>query len=198
MKTTRLLIAPLLCLASIHADTFYSNTNATANVPAYGDFGISFQVAEPISVAELSFFGQSLGGGDTPYVQLWNDDSNTLLAAVDWSAGAAGAGWNTMALASAIQLNTGTIYQIQASAYWAPTSDNNTDFGFDDTITATGFYHDAGWSNWTPLGGPSSTTTTGQYAQLANFNFTTVPEPSTYALIGGFLTMAVTLLKRRR
>ena len=75
------------------------------------------------------------------------------------------------------RFKSGTIYQLQTSPYWVPTYDSG-DFKFSPIIATTEFYHDAGWSDWSPLGVPSSVTATTN-AAIANLTFATVPEPST-------------------
>jgi len=185
-------------VASASADRFYTTSGTNTNLAAYGDFGISFTLNTNISVTDLSFFGESLGGGDTPYVQLWNDDTDTLLGAVSWGAGEATNGWNTKALGTSIILETGTTYQLQSTAYWVPTYDAG-DFNFDTVVASTDFYQTGGWAGWGAPASPSAGTPANNPAAMANFTFNTVPEPSAYALICGFAMLtAVNLTRSRR
>ena len=180
------------------ASLFYTESGASENSSGYGDVGFSFAVTTSVSVTELSFFGISMGGGDTPNVQLWNDDTDTLLGAVSWAAGAAVAGWNSMALSSPVTLVSGVNYQVQGSAYWAPIYGDNASFTYGSEIDAASvtLYHNAVWSDWTPLSAPSSTAIADSTAPaFVNFTFTSVPEPSSALL--SMLGAGVFLMRRR-
>lgn len=180
------------------ASLFYVEGGTSADSAGYGDVGFSFEVTTSVSVTELSFFGLAMGGGDTPHVQLWNDDTNALLGAVSWSAGAASAGWNSMTLSSPVVLVPGVTYQVQGNAYWTPVYTDTASFSYGPEIddSSVTLYHNGGWGGWTPLSAPSSTPIAGSSAPaFVNFTYTAVPEPSgsLLALLGGGL-----LLRRRR
>lgn len=125
-------------------------------------------------------------------MQLWNDDTDSLLGSVSWAAGEATNGWNTKALGSSVILETGTTYQLQASAYWVPTYDAG-DFTFDTVVASSDFYQDGGWAGWDAPASPSSGTPANNPAAMANFTFNAVPEPSAYALICGFVVILATV-----
>lgn len=185
------------CAAS-GASVFYVEGGTSVDNAGYGDVGFSFKVTTSVSVTELSFFGQSLGGGDTPHVQLWNDDTNALLGSVSWSGGGAGAGWNSITLLTPVVLVSGVTYQVQGNAYWTPIYTNTDSFTYGSEIdeSSVTLYHNGGWGGWTPLAAPSSTPIAGSSAPaFVNFTYTAVPEPSgcLLAVLGGGL-----LLMRRR
>jgi hypothetical protein len=170
-------------LQSARADLIYVEGGSSANLAAYGDSAIVFQVNTDVTVTELKFFGLSMGGGDTPWVQLWNDDTDTSLGIVNWAAGEAGAGWNTKALATAVDLNPGVTYQLQTVAYWVPQYTDDSGFTYGSAIDASSvtFKHDSGWGGWGVLGAPTSANSSAAPA-AANLNYTIVPEPTTAML----------------
>jgi len=198
MKTHQKLLVMALAALGAHAaraDLMYVEGGSSTALAAYGDVAVSFQVNTAVSVTDLMFFGASLGGGDTPWVQLWNDDTDTQLGIVNWSAGEASAGWNSKALATAVDLTPGVTYQIQTVAYWVPQYTDDSSFTYGSAIDASSvtFKHDSGWGGWGVLGAPTSANSSAAPA-AANLNYTVVPEPSTALL--GLIGMA--LLARRR
>jgi hypothetical protein len=171
MKRTRLLTSILFStLSFVCGETLYTTTNTGENIAAYGDYGISFKLNSDITVSELSFFALNLGGGDTPYVQLWNDDSDTLLADVKWDAGQSEAGWNSKKLQSPVTLKRGVTYQIQSSAYWVPTH-TKSDFGFSEVVESTTFHQTEGWVDWTAPTAPSKGKLQKEPAALVNLTY---------------------------
>jgi hypothetical protein len=173
MKLPLILTALLASCTITFGESFYTTeAQALEEVAAYGDFGMSFKLNQDVSVTELSFFAQSLGGGDTPYVQLWDDDNNTLLASVSWSSGETEAGWNAKKLEAPIELKRGVNYQIQGSAYWVPTYIKR-EFLFNEVVESTKFYQDMGWTDWTPPSAPSSGSLLKEPAAMVNFSFET-------------------------
>jgi hypothetical protein len=196
MKT--LAVSSIFCLigASAFAESFYTVPEAPDSTSSgYGNIGINFTVNQSVDVSALSFFGIGLSSGDTPFVQLWNVDTTTVIADVAWSAGTAVAGWNTIRLASAVTLTTGTNYQLQANAYSAPIYSED-DFTYSSVVGSTSYTNGAmgGW--WDAPSAPSSGTATTSPAAIASLTF--VPEPSSFALIGGCLSLALVMTRRGR
>jgi hypothetical protein len=196
MKTLLAISAFCSIGTAAFAQSFYTVAGTHTDNGAYGDIGINFTVNSSVDVTSLSFFGASLGGGDTPYVQLWNVDTSSIIASVTWDAGAAGAGWNTISLASDVTLTTGTNYQLQASAYWAPVYDSTSSFTYDSVVASTTYSKTGGWTDWTAPAFASSGATT-EYAAIANLTFASVPEPTSFALIGGCFALGCVLARRR-
>lgn len=171
MKRSILLLSFATSTLIAQATSLYTNeSEPLENVAAYGDFGISFKLNADINVTELNFFAHSLGGGDTPYVQLWNDDEDTLLASATWSAGDLEAGWNAHKLKKAITLKRGVTYQIQSSAYWVPTYIKR-EFLFNEVVESSKFYQNDGWTDWSAPTTPSSGSLMKDPAAMVNLTF---------------------------
>jgi len=183
-RISLLAVSGFLASLTAHADLMFVESGATNDLAAYGDIGMTFQVNTAISVTELGYFGLSLSGGDTPYVQLWNDDSDTQLGVVNWAGGEAGAGWNYKLLSSAILLTPGVNYQIQGVGYWVRRYDDDALFTYAPEIdnSSVTFKHDGGWGGWGVLPAPSASTI-ATAPTAVNFNFTAVPEPATALLM---------------
>ncbi len=199
----RRIITPLLLFiltATIaSAELMYVESGTAVNAAGYGNAGVSFQVTESIEVTELSFFGLSLGGADTPLAQLWNADTNTQLGIVNWAGGEAGAGWNSKALASSVTLNTGVNYQIQAVAYWVPRYADDTSFTFGSEISNPSFHHDAGWGGWTaPTATIGGAALTSDLPNMVNFTYNTIPEPSTWIMTLSGMGLLLVAMRRRK
>lgn len=184
-----LAITGVLASLTAHADLMFVEGGTSADLAGYGDVGMTFQVNTAITVTELSFYGVSLGGGDTPFAQLWDDDSNTQLGLVNWAAGEAVNGWNSKLLSTAVLLSPGVNYQIQAVAYWVPQYADDSGFTYAPEIDASSvtFKHDSGWGGWAVLPAPTSADLAAA-PSLVNLTFTAVPEPATaFLLLGGLL-----------
>ncbi len=186
MKTLRMagcVAGAILFAGAARADLMYAEGGTPTALAAYGDIGITFQVNTAISVTDLGFFGMSMGGGDTPWVQLWNDDTDTQLGVVNFSAGEAGSGWNDKALAAPIILMPGVNYQVQTTAYWVNEYPDDSSFTYGSAINASSvaFYNDAGFSGWGVNAAPS-TTDAGAAPAMARLTYTIVPEPSVAVL----------------
>lgn len=194
IKSIVLAAALIMTLARSQAAIMYVEGGTPIDLAAYGQAAISFQVNTSITVTELSFYGFALGGGDTPYVQLWNDTTDTSLGLVSWTAGEAAAGWNSKVLSSSVTLNPGTTYQIQGSAWWVHTYANDSAFTYSPEFTSIQFLNTPGFGGWAPPGSP--TTGAGAAASVVNLTYTAVPEPSTYALLG--MGLAGLLILRHR
>ncbi len=176
----------------------YRVPEAETKKAGYGDVGISFTVKSAITVTELSFFGVSLGGGDTPYVQLWNDDTDTLLGQIIFATGEAKSGVNSKPLAEPVTLKPGVTYQLQSSAYWVPVPEK-TAFNYDPVIVSPIFHKTGGWSGWAPPEAPSAGET-AECAAVANLTFVSGPARSDSASLGlpiGLVLVAGLALGRR-
>lgn len=188
-KIALLVVTGLFASLSARADLMFIEGGTSSDLAGYGDVGMTFQVNTAIMVTELSFYGLSLGGGDTPFAQLWNDDSNTQLGLVNWAAGEAVNGWNSKLLSTAVLLSPGVNYQIQAVAYWVPQYADDSGFTYAPEIDASSvtFKHDSGWGGWGVLPAPTSADLAAA-PSLVNLTFTAVPEPATaFFLMGGLL-----------
>ncbi|WFB36875.1 DUF4082 domain-containing protein [Kiritimatiellota bacterium B12222] len=200
MKKFTALCLLILTAGIASAENMYTVTGTSTSAAAYGDAAITFQVTTAIEVTELSFFGESMGGGDTPWVQLWNVDTVDNLASVSWDAGAATAGWNDKALPTAVTLTPGVTYQLQSHAYWIPRYTNSSAFTFASEITGTSFQHDRTWYNWAPLNAPASsaTTITENLPAMMNLSYSVIPEPSSILMtLMGFSIIGFSLRRRK-
>ncbi len=141
----------------------------------------------------MGLYGDSLGGGDTPWVALYNVKTNTQLASITNYSPVNG--WQYIALGSAVTLNTTDIYQVSATGWWSPKYASISGFTFGSDVNALGFTTPAGFGGWgTPVQATSGLTSTPNI--FGNFRYEVVPEPSTTAFLL-FAGVGVVLFIRR-
>jgi hypothetical protein len=203
---------------SLHADTIAFNENAapTSTPSGTGLVAFEFTLNETITVTQLGFYAQSIGGsGDTPHVSLINlslplvAGQPVVLADTGNINGGTGGtitnslGWNYYSIAP-VTLTAGTTYAVSAPIYFAEQYSSTSGFTLGSAIATSSFDLDGGFSGWANSGynfASLSNSAPGAFIG-ANFQYTVdttgVPEPSTYALLGAGLAFLVFHLRRRR
>ncbi len=179
--------------SSSWAVLLYEEAGASANFAGQGLVGFNFTVDSPIEVSSLGFYGLNMGGGDTPWVALYDVTNNTQLAQVTTFTPTPG--WQYISLNTPVTLSAGSTYQVAATAYWSPRFTDTASFTFGPEINPIGFTAPAGWGGW---GAPTmATASIGTTANVvANLQYTAVPEPAAVALVCAGLG-AVLFFRRR-
>jgi hypothetical protein len=193
-----------LGLQSASAATAYVEngtlTNGATGTAATGIVGFNFTVSSAIDVTQLGFFGSAIGGGDTPWVALYNVSTSTQLAAI--TTFAPSNGWQYISLGSPVTLNVGSTYQVVATAYFSPKYTDTASFTYGSVINPVGastFTTPTGWGGWgTPTQATGSLTATPNITANFVYNVSAVPEPSTYAVFAGIATLGFVIARRRR
>jgi hypothetical protein len=199
---------------SLRADTIAFNENATADSTPSGTGLVAFEFTlnQTITVTQLGFYAQSIGGsGDTPHVSLI-DLSLPLVAGQPVVLADTGningsitnsLGWNYYSIAPVV-LTAGTTYAVSAPIYFAEQYNATTGFTLGSAIATSSYDLDSGFSGWDNSDynfASLSNSAPGAFVG-ANFQYTvdstSVPEPSTYALLGAGLALLVFHLRRRR
>jgi hypothetical protein len=172
----------------------YQEAGTSSSLAGQGIAGFNFTLDTPISVTSLGFFGMDMGGGDTPWVAIYDVTNNVQIASI--TTFLPNNGWQYINLASPVVLTTGITYQVVATAYWTPQYTNTASFTFGAEINPIGFTTPPGvWGGWgipTMATAPIATTAN----VTANFQYDPVPEPTTILLACGGLATA--LFFRRR
>ena len=169
-------------------------TDGATGTGGTGLVGFNFTLTSTINVTALGFFGDQMGGGDTPWVALYDVTTSAQLAAITTFAPTNG--WQYLSLGTPVTLTMGDTYQVVATAYWSPKYAGTTGFTFGSEITSVGFTSPTGWGGWgTPVEGTPSVASTPNIT--GNFQYEVVPEPSAdAALLAG--AAGLYLLRRRR
>jgi hypothetical protein len=220
MKSLRalLIVASAAMVASTsaalpaRADTIAFNENAAPNsTPAgTGLVGFEFTVNQNIDLTQLGFYAQSIGGGDSPTVSLFNvtggfTASPTPMYQTPNLVGSVPTepGWNYVSVGTPILLTVGNTYAVTAPLYFSEQYNSTAAFTYGSAISTPTYLLDAGWNGWSNSSyNFTSLAPTSPGANLsANFQYTLAPvieapEPSTYALLG--LGLSVLLLRLRR
>ena len=171
----------------------YNEGGTSASTAATGLVGFNFTVNTNISVTQLGWYGEAVGGGDTPWVAIYNTANSTAALASITTGYTTTPGWQYQSLGTPITLTTGNTYQVVATLYWTQKF-NPASFTYAGEINAVGFTTPGGWSGWgTPVMATNGTTSTPSIA--ANFKYDVVPEPSTCALL--LMGLGAALLYRR-
>ncbi|MBU0676843.1 MAG: PEP-CTERM sorting domain-containing protein [Verrucomicrobia bacterium] len=190
-------VAVLLVIAcGSQADLIaYTEGGTSGSDGGWKTVGFSFSVSTAIDVTQLGFFGESLGGGDTPNVYLHDVTGASTLRTASWIGGA-NAGWNYKAVTT-VTLSPGNVYQVSAPLYWTQVYDDTSGFSFAPEISLVNFYRDDNVGGWTDDHITTVSTATPYIG--GNLQYTVVPEPSALGLLllGGTVAM-VSRLKRRR
>lgn len=159
-----------------------------------GVSGFDFTVSSPINVTRLGYYGLNMGGGDEPWVALYDVTNAVQLAAI--TSFAPDNGWQYLALGSPVSLTPGITYQVVANSYWADQYDSISGFTFGAEIVPVTFTAPSGWSGWgSPSMGTGSTSTPNV---TANFEYAAVPEPSAFAAFAGVAVLGFVAVRRRR
>jgi len=171
-------------------------TDGTQGTGATGVVGFNFTVNSAISVTQLGFFGDALGGADTPWVALYDVTTSTQLAAITTYVSTNG--WQYIALDTPVTLTAGDTYQVAATAYWSPKYADTSGFTFGPEINPVSFSSPTGWGGW---GTPTMGTGVAATANVTgNFLYTSavIPEPSACVMLAGLAALGCGLLRRRR
>lgn len=156
--------------------------------------GFSFTVDQTISVTQLGFYGEALGGGDTPNVYLQDVTGNSTLTSASWAALEAGNGWNYKAI-TPVSLVPGNTYQVSTPLYWTQTYPDASGFSYGADITPVAFYLDANSGGWTDGHITTTPTTTPYIGANLQYTVAAIPEPS--ALLLSALGLGALILRRR-
>jgi PEP-CTERM motif-containing protein len=204
-------VALVMCASSairLMADTIAFNENATpSSTPAAtGLVGFEFTVNQNIDVTKLGFYGQSIGGGDTPQVSLWNVASGfggpSPLATTGSLQGNVPnePGWNYYSITPQL-LTVGNTYAVTAPIYFSEQYNSTTTFTYGSAIATPTYLLDPGFGGWANSDYTfASLSATSPGANIsANFQYTlaAVPEPSTYLMLGAGFAVLLVMLRRR-
>ncbi len=197
MKNTASLLAVFFIgfsAASAAPIIAYTEGGTSTSAAGTGLVGFNFTVNTDISVTQLGWYGEAVGGGDTPWVAIYNTaNSATPLASIT-TGFTTTPGWQYQSLVTPITLTTGNTYQVVATLYWTQKFDPAS-FSYGTEINAVGFTTPGGWGGWgTPLMATNGITSTPSLA--ANFQYDPVPEPSTCALL--MISLGSVMFYRRR
>lgn len=198
MKSKLAVLLSAVLLATLHpasaAVLAFQEAGTSQDLAGQGISGFNFTLDTPISVTELGFYGVSMGGGDTPWVAIYDVTNNVQVASI--TNFQPNNGWQYLSLGTPVVLSPGVTYQVVATAYWTPQYTDTNSFTFGAEINPIGFTTPPGaWGGWgTPSMATAPITTTANVT--ANFQYDPVPEPATVLLACGGL--AATLIFRRR
>ncbi len=221
MKTSLLRLpivacAIMLACASplLHADTIAFNENATPDSTPSGTGLVAFEFTlnQTITVTQLGFYAQSIGGsGDTPHVSLI-DLSLPLVAGQPVVLADTGningsitnsLGWNYYSITPVV-LTAGSTYAVSAPIYFAEQYNSTSGFTLGSAIATSSYDLDSGFNGWANSDYNFASLANSAPGAVVGANFqytvdsTSVPEPSTYALLGAGLAFLVFHLRRRR
>ena len=204
-------------LPALRADTIAFNENAApdSTPAATGLAAFEFTVNQTITVTQLGFYAQSIGGaGDTPHVSLI-DLSLPLVAGqpvvladtgnINATAGNIPnePGWDYYSITPVV-LTAGSTYAVSAPIYFSEQYNSTAGFTLGSAIATSSFDLDPGFNGWanSDYNFASLASTAPGASISANFQYvvdaSVVPEPSTYALLGAGFAFLVFHLRRRR
>lgn len=200
MKSHTLLLALLtLGFSAAKADTIaYTHPAVDERTAGTGVVGMNFSVTTAIDVTQLGFYGDAMGGGDTPWVALF-DASNMSTPLASITTYASTNGWQYIALGAPVTLTVGNTYRIVAPAYWSPRYPDASGFTFGPEISSVSFSAPTGWGGWgTPSFGSVATATMPNVTGNFQYTVSAIPEPSTYAALAGLGVLGMAVVRRRR
>ena len=216
VASAALLAFSVLALPSQAADTIGFNENAPADSTpaASGLVGFEFTLNQDIDLTQLGFYTQSIGGGDSPHVSLFDItsgitaaptpmyDTGNLVASLPVSPG-----WNYVSVGTPILLTVGKTYLVSAPLYFSEQYASTTGFTLGGALASGTYVKGGGWTgSWANSSYDfTSLSATSPGANIsADFKYTLaptttlqVPEPSTYAMLGaGLLTLLIAVRRR--
>jgi hypothetical protein len=199
MKKIFALLATLalgLSAASAAPIIAFTEGGTSTSTGGTGLVGFNFTVNTDISVTQLGWYGQDVGGGDTPWVAIYNTASPATALASITTGYTTTPGWQYQSLGTPVTLTTGNTYQVVATLYWTQKYDPAS-FTYASEINPVGFTTPGGWGGWgNPVMATNSLTSTPSIA--ANFQYSAVPEPSTYVSALMLMGVGSVLFFRRR
>lgn len=222
MKTLPSKLSVIACAAiilcapvSLRAQLIAFNENAApdSTPSGIGLVAFEFTVNENITVTQLGFYAQSIGGGDAPHVSLLDLSVPLVAGQPDVLADTGNIntpsnipndpGWNYYTI-TPVELTAGTTYAVSAPVYFPEQYNSTAGFTLGSAIATSSFEVDLGWNGWDNSAynfASLASSAPGAYVG-ANFVYTVdeteVPEPSTYALLGAGVIFLVLHLRRRQ